>query len=96
MGSVISALLKKPIVNVNMSNSQADMVREVIANNKVVIFSKSYCPFCTMAKEQFRKLAVPAYVVELDSRTDAEEIQNILGEITGGRTETQLHQDFWD
>ncbi|XP_017494782.1 PREDICTED: glutaredoxin-C4-like isoform X2 [Rhagoletis zephyria] len=69
MGSVISALLKKPIVNVNMSNSQADMVREVIANNK-----------------QFRKLAVPAYVVELDSRTDAEEIQNILGEITGGRT----------
>ncbi|XP_053954515.1 uncharacterized protein LOC128860793 [Anastrepha ludens] len=86
MGSIISALPKKPLIGVNMSSPQADMVRDVIANNKVVIFSKSYCPFCTMAKEQFRKLSVPAYVVELDSRSDADEIQNILGEITGGRT----------
>ncbi|XP_011200585.2 uncharacterized protein LOC105224259 [Bactrocera dorsalis] len=86
MGSVISALPRKPPQSVNMSSPQADMVRDIIANNKVVIFSKSYCPYCTMAKEQFRKLSVAAYVVELDSRNDTEEIQNILGEITGGRT----------
>ncbi|XP_067647967.1 uncharacterized protein Grx1 isoform X2 [Eurosta solidaginis] len=84
MGSVISALPKKAQINVNMSSPQADLVREIIASNKVAIFSKSYCPYCTMAKEQFRKLSVPAFVLELDSRSDAEEIQNILGEITGG------------
>lgn len=26
-------------------------VNEAIAKNKVVIFSKTYCPYCTMAKE---------------------------------------------
>lgn len=26
-------------------------VSETIASDKVVIFSKSYCPYCTMAKE---------------------------------------------
>lgn len=29
----------------------ANFVNDAIANNKVVIFSKSYCPYCTMAKE---------------------------------------------
>nr|XP_014096381.2 glutaredoxin [Bactrocera oleae] len=86
MGSIISALPRKSPINVNMTSPQADMVRDIIGSNKVVIFSKSYCPYCTMAKEQFRKLSIDAHVVELDSRNDAEEIQNILEEITGCRT----------
>lgn len=35
----------------DMSGVSAQFVRETIAKNKVVIFSKSYCPYCTMAKE---------------------------------------------
>lgn len=26
-------------------------IKEAIAKDKVVIFSKTYCPYCTMAKE---------------------------------------------
>ena len=28
-----------------------EFVKQLIAADKVVIFSKTYCPYCTMAKE---------------------------------------------
>ncbi|KAH8232857.1 hypothetical protein KR026_001095 [Drosophila bipectinata] len=85
MGSVISSL-QRPTLYVAMDSPQGNFVRDTIQNNKVVIFSKSYCPYCSMAKEQFRKLEVKAYVVELDQRDDGNEIQAVLGEMTGART----------
>uniref|UniRef100_A0A1A9ZRK1 Glutaredoxin domain-containing protein n=1 Tax=Glossina pallidipes TaxID=7398 RepID=A0A1A9ZRK1_GLOPL len=84
MGSVISQL-PKPANTANMNSPQAEMVKSVLQDHKVVIFSKSYCPFSTMAKEQFRKLDVAIHVIELDQRDDGDEIQSILGEITGSR-----------
>lgn len=36
---------------VNMSGPAADFVKKAIASDKVVIFSKSYCPYCKTAKE---------------------------------------------
>ena len=30
------------------------LVEEQIKNNKVMVFSKSYCPFCTMAKDALK------------------------------------------
>ncbi|EDW60913.1 glutaredoxin [Drosophila virilis] len=85
MGTVVSSM-QKPMMYVNMDSSQAQFVRQTIADNKVVIFSKTYCPYCSMAKEQFRKLNVQMTVVELDLRNDADEIQAVLGELTGART----------
>lgn len=50
---VISSTLRKP--QVNMDSVEAKFVRDAIANNKVTIFSKSYCPYCTMAKEVIKQ-----------------------------------------
>ncbi|XP_031637774.1 glutaredoxin-C4 isoform X2 [Contarinia nasturtii] len=61
-------------------------VSETIASNKVVIFSKSYCPYCTMAKEQFQKLQQEFTAIELDKRDDGGDVQAALGEITGATT----------
>lgn len=36
---------------VDMSGPVATLVKELIASDVVVIFSKTYCPYCTMAKE---------------------------------------------
>lgn len=103
MGAVGSAL-RSPIVD--MSTKQAKFVENTIASNKVVIFSKTYCPYCTMAKEvrklrdleksqtvinifafqPFKKLNVDATIIELDGNPDGNEIQAVLGEITGART----------
>ncbi|TMW47029.1 hypothetical protein DOY81_007889 [Sarcophaga bullata] len=85
MGSVISQLPKQTVV-VNMSSPQAQFVQNAIKDNKVVIFSKTYCPYCTMAKDQFKKLKVNIVTIELDQRDDGDEIQTILGQITGSRT----------
>jgi len=85
MGTIVSSM-QKPMMFVNMESPQAQFVRETINNHKVVIFSKTYCPYCSMAKEQFRKLDVAMTVVELDLRPDGEEIQAVLGELTGART----------
>ncbi|KAK4873750.1 hypothetical protein RN001_013110 [Aquatica leii] len=71
---------------VDMDSPKASMVKELISSDTVVIFSKTYCPYCTMAKEVFNKLKQKYTAVELDHRSDADEIQMILGEMTGART----------
>lgn len=48
MGSLFSSSNSQPA---DMSGSVANFVREAIAKDAVVIFSKSYCPYCTMAKK---------------------------------------------
>ncbi|KAJ8959754.1 hypothetical protein NQ314_006183 [Rhamnusium bicolor] len=71
---------------VDLSSPKATLVKDLIKSDKVVIFSKSYCPYCNLAKEVFNKIKENYTAIELDTRDDGEEIQNILGEITGART----------
>jgi glutaredoxin 3 len=66
--------------------SYEEYVDAQIAKSRVVIFSKSYCPFSQLAKEQFQKLNYPYHHVELDYRSDGEQIQDVLGRMTGART----------
>uniref|UniRef100_A0A914Z7H9 Glutaredoxin-2, mitochondrial n=1 Tax=Panagrolaimus superbus TaxID=310955 RepID=A0A914Z7H9_9BILA len=64
-------------------------VDEAIAKNKVAVFSKSYCPYCTKAKDALDSFKIPSdkyYCVELDKREDCDDIQNYLQSITGGRS----------
>lgn len=93
-----------------------DLVNDLIAKDSIVIFSKSYCPYCKMAKEVifelatdrtnskcyslarrflnvracfaqvFDKLKKKYTTIELDDREDAQEIQDVLGDLTGART----------
>ncbi|CAH0563414.1 unnamed protein product [Brassicogethes aeneus] len=69
-----------------MSGEKKDYVQSVIKSDKIVIFSKSYCPYCTMAKEVFDKIKEKYTLIELDERDDGDEIQGILGDLTGART----------
>ncbi|KAK8965608.1 Glutaredoxin-C4 [Platanthera guangdongensis] len=43
-------------------------VKKTVAANAIVIFSKSYCPYCRRAKAVFRELNKVPYIVELDQR----------------------------
>nr|KAF7416516.1 hypothetical protein H0235_011047 [Vespula pensylvanica] len=63
-----------------------EMVDQLIASDQIVIFSKTRCPYCKMAKQVFESLKKEYTAIELDERDDAEEIQSILGEMTGART----------
>lgn len=39
-----------------------------VQNNKVMVFSKSYCPYCKMAKDALNSTGVKYELVELDER----------------------------
>ncbi|KAL3927971.1 MAG: hypothetical protein SGBAC_012860 [Bacillariaceae sp.] len=54
--------------------------------NGVVLFSKSYCPYCLRAKNDLTSIGVSPVVVELDQRQDGREIQVALLQMTGQRT----------
>ena len=64
-----------------------DFVDNIISSNKVAVFSKSYCPFCTRVKSILKEAGLKDFfVVELDQRSDCDAIQDYLKTITGGRT----------
>ncbi|KAG8916026.1 glutaredoxin [Tulasnella sp. 417] len=66
-----------------------EIVEEAIANHKVTIFSKTYCPYSRKAKELIKSFDLPegeVEIVELDIRDDGSAIQEYLKEKTGQRT----------
>ncbi|KAJ3644830.1 hypothetical protein Zmor_022532 [Zophobas morio] len=71
---------------IDMTAPKAQLVKDLIKSDTVVIFSKSYCPYCRLAKEVFDNLKQKFTAIELDQRDDCDEIQAILGEITGAKT----------
>mmetsp|Transcript_32826 Transcript_32826/g.69048 ORF Transcript_32826/g.69048 Transcript_32826/m.69048 type:complete len:138 (-) Transcript_32826:951-1364(-) len=66
--------------------SPAEFAKSEIASNDVVVFSKSYCPFCTTTKQLFSSMDIDAKVIELDNMDNGAEIQAALLDISGQRT----------
>ena len=64
------------------------IVDKAIAANPVMVFSKSYCPFCAKAKRALESVlpCEKIVVMELESRPDCADIQDYLMSITGGRS----------
>ncbi|CAG9564684.1 unnamed protein product [Danaus chrysippus] len=75
-----------------MANSAEiqQFIKDAISQEKVVVFSKSYCPYCTLAKDVFSKVKQPIKVYELDEREDGSVIQENLKKITGFGTVPQV------
>ncbi|VVB16997.1 unnamed protein product [Arabis nemorensis] len=72
------------------ASPESEFVKKTISSHQIVIFSKSYCPYCKRAKSVFKELDQVPYVVELDEREDGWSIQTALGEIVGRRTVPQV------
>ncbi|KAI1970459.1 Glutaredoxin [Ophidiomyces ophidiicola] len=60
--------------------------QQVISDHAVVVFSKSYCPYCTATKNLLTLEGADFYTMELDQVDDGAAIQNALEEITHQRT----------
>ncbi len=65
-------------------------VRSAIAGKKVVVFSKTTCPYCTKAKSALASVGLAAghpdlHIIELDARSDGAAVQAALG-FTGATT----------
>jgi len=65
------------------------LVKEMLKNKKVVMISKTYCPFCTKAKDALAnyKIDPDQYeILEIENRDDMDEIQTYMKEVTGARS----------
>lgn len=59
------------------------LVEGVIREHRVVVFSKTWCPFCAKVKDVFRSKFIDYHRVELDKHPQGEIYQGILKDITG-------------
>jgi glutaredoxin 3 len=69
-----------------MAATPKEFIENEISSNKITVFSKSYCPYCTSTKQLFDSLNVDYNVIELDQRDDGSDIQATLLDMTGQRT----------
>lgn len=73
----------------SMSPEQAQSFIEATnSGHSVVVYSKSYCPYCTQTKQLFQAqfAAANAHVLELDQDPNGSAVQEALMKITGQRT----------
>ena len=67
----------------------AARIDALIKQFPVFVVSKSYCPFCHMAKDVLNKYKIPQEkmkIIEIENDPDCGEIQDHMLKITGGRT----------
>ncbi|KAF7714260.1 Glutaredoxin [Penicillium ucsense] len=60
--------------------------QSLINENAVVVFSKSYCPYCKSSKDLLNKNGAKYKLLELDELEDGADIQKALEEISNQRT----------
>lgn len=58
----------------------------LMSNQKKVVFSKSYCPYCRASKDLLNQLGAKYYALELDQIEDGSDIQSALASLTSQRT----------
>ena len=66
-----------------------EAIDQKIDSKPVFVISKSYCPFCVMAKQVLKKYNIPAEnieIQEIENDKDCNEIQDYMRQLTGGRS----------
>ena len=71
----------------------SNVISDLFATHKVVIFSKSFCPYCSKSKSTFQKTGVQVHVVELDKRPDGPGLQEDISKLSGIKTVPQTFLD---
>jgi len=65
---------------------EEEYVSKLITSNGCVVFSATYCPFCTKAKAVLEKEGAKFTLIELDEVDNGNDIKGALASLTGRRT----------
>ncbi|KAJ2656799.1 protein disulfide oxidoreductase activity protein [Coemansia sp. RSA 1200] len=68
------------------TDSVPELVRKLISDSNVMVFSKSYCPYCNRTKCLLDEKGIKFNAIELDNRIDGSDIQDYLETISGQST----------
>ncbi|KAI0685070.1 glutaredoxin [Cytidiella melzeri] len=84
----LSSLLYTPPIDPLKVMASKDFAEAAIAGSTITIFSKSWCPYCTRAKNLLKSEfpETKTDIIELDARDDGNEIQDYLLTKTGQRS----------
>ncbi|XP_009602632.1 glutaredoxin [Nicotiana tomentosiformis] len=82
MGSMFSS----PQISKEQMEMALTKAKQIVSSNPVVVFSKTYCGYCTRVKQLLSQLGATFKVIELDQESDGNEVQQALLEWTGQRT----------
>ncbi|CUM65685.1 uncharacterized protein PRCAT00003333001 [Priceomyces carsonii] len=82
MFEFITSLFKPTPVSAETKNE----IEKLIESNKVMVFSKTYCPYCTLTKDLLSSKTKELKVLELNTLANGKEIQEGLREMTGQST----------
>jgi glutaredoxin len=77
-------------IKASSSSDMVQMIKQKNADNQVMIYSKTYCPYCSQVKSLFSQLNIPTKVVELDQLEDGDAVHEALIEVIGKRTVPQV------
>ena len=72
--------------DIDSTKPKWQLVKDRIEDSKVIVFSKSYCPYCRKVKTLLDEEGIPYTVLELDTHDNGAELQRILLQMTGQRT----------
>ena len=61
-------------------------VKQLIHRKDLVVFSKSYCPYCKQVKQVFKSRNLNPEIIELDIHPDGKQIQQVLMKKTNHST----------
>ncbi|KAH0941163.1 hypothetical protein HID58_000800 [Brassica napus] len=71
----------------SFESGMEESVKKTVADNTVVVYSKTWCPYCSEVKTLFKRLGVQPLVVELDELgPQGTQLQKVLETLTGQRT----------
>lgn len=76
------------LISVLLCHYLNTFLEESAWNFQVVVFSKSYCPYCNKAKKALNSFPLKndaIEVIEINKRNDCEEIQDYMQQLTGAR-----------
>ncbi|CAN8257557.1 unnamed protein product [Cochlearia groenlandica] len=69
------------------SSSMEETVKTTVAENPVVVYSKSWCSYSSQVKTLFKSLEIEPLVIELDELgSEGSQLQNVLEKLTGQYT----------
>jgi len=71
-----------------VAKTSSEEIDRLVEENKVMVFSKSTCPFCSRAKDMLQAEGIDFEVLELDTLPPAqmEDMQQTFAQLTGART----------
>ena len=66
-------------------------INKIIKSFDVVMFSKSWCPFCTKAKKLFEKGGVQCKSIEMDLMANGHKLHEALKQVSGQETVPNIY-----